>query len=111
MKIVLVSYSQDVSIVDPDKSATFLVIGDEDTGASTRIPVDDATVVALTEFVEALRSGQIDGIREDEPQEEEFAEEEAPAPAPRKTMPIQAPRPSIRQRLAGPPSEDGVPSL
>jgi hypothetical protein len=115
MKIVLVSYSQDVSIADPDSSATFLVIGDEATGASTRIPVAEETVVALTEFVEAVRSGSLQTEDHQGEAPEELEEEEEapppPAPAPRKTMQIPAPRLSVRQRLAGPPSEDGVPSL
>lgn len=121
MKIVLVSYSQDVNILHPEDSATFIVIGDEETGHVTRVPVPTETVMAITEFVEALKESTIP-LPDQEPEEEEQPpeqqledepeEEEAPPPpppAPRKTMPV--PRPSIRQRLAGPPSEDGIPSL
>jgi hypothetical protein len=118
MKIVLVSFSQDMNILNPDDSHSYIVVGEEDSGESTRIPVPLETVQNIAGWVEWLKNG---GETEEaaEPPEEEPAETVQAAPAPtapgRKRIPPAA-QPQVLRRASTavaplPQSEDDVPSV
>lgn len=128
MKIVLVSYSQDVNILAPEQSENYIVVGEEESGATTRIPVTMDTVQAIVRFVHELNE-MVEGgepieeqPEEEEPQEaaEEVPDEEEPEEEPveqpvvtkKRLVPAESAVRSARQALRpGPQSEAEIPSI
>lgn len=118
MKIVLVSFSQDMNILNPEDSQSYIVVGEEETQEVTRIPVPLETVQAIAAFVEELKGGS----EEEGPEQSNGAAEE-PEPAPVEPAPsapgrkrlVTPPTQGLRRAAAAvqplPESEDDVPSV
>jgi hypothetical protein len=128
MKIVLVSFSQDTNILNPEESENFIVVGDEDSRETVRIPVPFETIKAIAVFVDELNSRAPMEVPEEEfePKPDEPGEEpeavappapEDVVPAIRKRLTQAAARPGQVLRRASaavqplPQSEDEVPSI
>lgn len=101
MKLVLRGFSQDVDL-GLDSAENYLLLQEEETGRTLRLPVPETTIAAIAQFMavdtlpEAMEPEDQVGFRPAE--EEEDEEEKVP---PKLAAPKKLPRP-------GPASEDEV---